>query len=102
MPQMLQAIEQNVQSIGIVYFQGVVSMVPKTSLAPTLQDIATALSYPSELDVKIQFLKTLHTLTTGHGKIKLILIWKLQPYFLSFIILGSAIIVLKEKSNQWS
>lgn len=68
MPQMLQAIEQNVQCIGIVYFQGVVSMVPNTSLAPTLQDIATALSFPSELDVKIQFLKTLHTLTIGHGK----------------------------------
>lgn len=68
MPQMLQVIEQNVQCIGIVYFQGVVSMVPNTSLAPTLQDIATALSFPSELDVKIQFLKTLHTLTIGHGK----------------------------------
>lgn len=62
MPQMSQAIEQNVQCIGIIYFQGVVSVVPKTSLAPTLQDIATPLSYPSELDVTIQFRKTLHTL----------------------------------------
>lgn len=102
MPQMSQAIKQNVQCMGFIYFQGVVTVVPKTSLAPTLQDIATALSYPSELDVKIQFLKTLHTLTIGHGKIKLIFIWKLHPYFLSFIVLGSAIIVLKEKSNQWS
>lgn len=98
MPQMSQTIEQNVQCIRIIYFQGVVSVVPKTSLAPALQDIATALSYPSELDAKIQLLKTLHTLSIGHGKIKLILIWKLHPYFLSF----TAIIVLKEKSNQWS
>lgn len=87
---------------GDYVFSRCFSVVPKTSLAPTLQNIATALSYPSELDVKIQFLKTLHTLTIGHGKIKLILIWKLHPYLLSFIVLGSAIIVLKEKSNQWS
>lgn len=57
MPQMPQTIEQNVQCFGVIYFQGIDSVIPKTTAAPTLNNIAIVLSYPPELEGKTPFLK---------------------------------------------
>lgn len=55
------------------------------------QIAAFALGYPLELDSETLLLKKPHTLVIEHGEIKLVLSWKLHPYWLHFVILQDAI-----------
>lgn len=50
----------------------------------TVQDIDIIPDCTPERDDKILFLRTPHTLVTGHGEIKSALIRKLTPYWLVF------------------
>lgn len=54
-------------------------------IPPKIQDIDISLSCPPELESKTLWLKTLHRQVTEHGTIKLVLIRKLPPDWLSFI-----------------
>jgi hypothetical protein len=59
MPQIPYITEQNIQCFDVIYFQGVDSLIPKTSPAPTIKNIATVLSYSLELDGKTPLVKPL-------------------------------------------
>ena len=57
----------------------------------TLQIAAFSLGYPLDLDSEILLLKKPHTLFIEHGGLKLVLSWKLHPYWLPFVVLQDAI-----------
>lgn len=61
----------------------------------TLQAIAITLGYPLELDSKILLLKILHSWVIEHREIKLILTWKLHPFWLAFMVLEGAMNAIK-------
>jgi hypothetical protein len=58
--------------------------------------LQNALGYPFQLDSKI-FLITENCILIGHGEIKLIVLGRLQPYWLAFIVLEDAM----EKSRKY-
>lgn len=61
-----------------------------TEIHQTTHVTAIAFCCPPELEGKILLLKTAHTLVTGFGEIKLVLIWKLCVCWLAFIVLEAA------------
>lgn len=62
----------------------------------TLQDAATVLSCPLELDGKTPLLKTPHTLVMGYRETKLVLDWKLPFCWLAFIVAESGLQAAEE------
>lgn len=64
----------------------------RTSLALFLRQITACFSLLPDLDDKILLLLISHTLVTGFGEKKLVLIWKLSLCWLDFIILENAML----------
>ena len=65
------------------------SQEPSTS---TLQAIANALSYSPELGGKtLSLMRPPHNFSHRPGEIRLVLTWKIHPYWLAFMVLEGAV-----------
>lgn len=55
---------------------------------------------PPELAVRILLVKIPHILATEHGEMKLVLTWKLDPYWVAFRVLEGAMHTTEEEKYQ--
>lgn len=67
-----------------------------------LKAIATSLGYPSEHYGKTLLFKTPHTRVIEHEDIKVVLTWKLHPYWVAFIVLKGTVQLPEEKTSHQS
>lgn len=56
--------------------------------------------YPPELDVRILLVKIPHILAIEQGQMKLVLTWKLDPYWVAFTMLEGAMHTTEEEKYQ--
>lgn len=53
-------------------------------------------SYPTELDDKTLLLKTPNTCAIGYREVKLVLNWKLHPYWVAFTVFENSMYTMRE------